>query len=1122
MIENPVTVRMNRSLRISILLKYILLPVCLLAWLTRAMGQPYFPVKKQHKWGLIDAEGKVVLPATYEAMSNFDRYGYATVQNHGLVGIISNAGKTIMPVAFSDIKILDSLHFAVQQDQGWMLLDARQQVLTTAYYQDIRYFDDRYYEIEKADKWGLMNSDGAVILPPDFEKISRLGENYLVVEQQGNRGVVSLGGETIVNMAYDEILLLQDVLFLVKRNSQWGVVGSHGTALTEVKYTSFDFLADHYLRLYTYGEKHLFSLVCQQIIAQERISRFLPISEQYVMIRQREKVGVVDYCGQPVLIEDYDEILWFADGVFRVKRYDRWALVGTGDQALTSFQYDYISPATTSGLAKARVGGKVGLVNKRGQLVIAVLYDKIDLNGQIAKGFTPQGVDLFKFDEEGQLLGDVNLNQHFQVRIGSHTPAPKESQDQSSYILDQFEWFYHSEKGRWGLRDHSTGQLKVSPSFEEVSVYEDLGLSIVGLPSSRDFEWERTTIRLNKIYGIVNNREGYLIGDMQYRHVFMEDFKGGHALARCILEDGSYAFIDREGHCTDDRYTYIGPFREGFARALVGGQLNARLKSHFSIGPLYDYLLNLRTSFTLIDNTKYDELLLNQGEIYAEGGFWTYLDDKGQRVTDETFDFVIDMVNEVGMVYKSGKWGLLGAQGRLVIPCAYDDLAFLENTGNQIVKLYVRKTRYGLIDTLGKLTISAIYDEVGKIREARLSVMKDGLWGFTDHLGQLTIPCTYEQVRGFNEGMAAVRKGARWGYINRRGELLIPYQYKTCGDFSQGMAWVETDRGYGYIDTTGQMQIQPEFEEARTFFGATAIVKQGSLFGLINLDGAFIERPKYLGISDFDEYGLAVVRHNRSGDRYAVINAHAIQLTSHTYREIEPFSDGLARVKAADKYGYINLSGEEVIPPRYWKAGPFREGRAAVYESAHCGYIDREGRKVTDFAFSRCQPFEDERAVVYRGMHRAGLVNIDGELILEPSVNQLITFSEGRGLVRDQEYRFYYITEEADRYRGFYEKATEFQNGVAVIRMNNKWGIINRKGITLVRPKYSRIEDFENGYAKVELEGVSGLSDIKGDMIVQPGFEYISYAGQGLFRVEQGDQIGYFDQQGDWVWALQN
>lgn len=1084
-------------------------------------GQPFFPIKKQSKWGLIDVSGRVVVNPRYEAMSSFGNYGYATVQDHGLVGIISNQGKDVMPVAFSDIKVLDSLHFAIKENNGWMLLDHRQQVLLGQPCQDIQPFDSDFYLFKQEGLWGLISKDGKLTLLPQYDKIKRLNNQFFVVQSEGKSGVLSLQGESILETEYDEVLLLRTGLFLVKKNSQWGVKSEYGQALTEVKYQSFDFLADHYLRLYAYGEIHLFSLACRRTIAQERISRFIPISDKYVMIKQHQKVGVVDFCGQPILSEDYDEILWFDNGVFRVKRNEKWALMGTGDQPLTDFVFDYISPLQGK-LALIRYRGKVGVLNQNGNQVIEPRYTKVELNALTAKAYDGQEIDLFKFDQQGQLVGDINLENHFKLRIGQGATENSSSNDRSSYILDKYEWYYNSEKGRWGLRDNSTGLVKIHPSFEEVAVYDKLGMSVVGLPSSQDFEWERTTIRLNKVYGIVENEGGRLIGQMQYRHIYFEDFEAGSPFARCVLADGQYAFIDKKGQCQEGRFTFIGPFRNGFARAMVGGQLNAGMQREFSIAKLYDYLLDLRTSFSLVDNTKYDELLLNKGVIYGEGGQWVYLDTNGKPVGNQGFDFAIDMVNDVGMVYKNEKWGLMGANGRLVIPCAYDDLDFLENTGNQIVKLYVRKTKYGLIDTLGKLTISAIYDEVGKVSEGRLSVMKEGLWGFTDHHGDLTIPCSFEEVRDYKEGLAAVKKGGRWGFIDRQGNMKIPYQYETCGDFSSGLAWVEIDDRYGYIDTTGSLRVAPRFEETRTFYDQVGIVKEGELYGLIDLAGNYIERPRYLSMTDFDNFGLSIVRLNRSGDRFGVVNKNGLLITNATYREVQPFSDGLAVVKTADKYGYINAKGEEIIPCQYLKAEPFTEGRAAVYESGYCGYIDQNGQKVTDFEFSRCQPFEDQRAVVYKGMRRAGLVDIKGEFVLEPSVNQLITFSEGRGLVRDQQYRFYYITEEADLYQGFYEKATEFQNGIAVIQMNKKWGIINRKGITLVRPKYSRIEDFENGYAKVELDGVSGLSDIKGEMIVQPGFEYISYAGQGLFRVEQGDQIGYFDQNGNWIWELQN
>ena len=185
----------------------------------------------------------------------------------------------------------------------------------------------------------------------------------------------------------------------------------------------------------------------------------------------------------------------------------------------------------------------------------------------------------------------------------------------------------------------------------------------------------------------------------------------------------------------EQTYTYIGPFQDGVARCAQGGMLNAGMNHAYPIDQLYEYLLAWQSPFILVDDNTYDELLLNKGVVYCEDCTWSYIGPDANPVGKEFFDYAMDMVNQVGMVHRDGKWGLFGDTGDLIIPCAYDDLAFLENTNNRIVKLYVRKTRYGLIDTLGKLTINAVFDEVGAIREGRLAVMKNGKWGFADQDG---------------------------------------------------------------------------------------------------------------------------------------------------------------------------------------------------------------------------------------------------------------------------------------------------------------------------------------------------------------------------------------------------
>lgn len=1091
-------------------------------------AQSYFPIKKDNLWGLMNQKGKVIHSPQYEAISAFDIYGYATVQKNGKVGILNNQAHIVLPVSFEDVRILDQGLFSIKDSEGWVLMNQKQKKLVRGVYQEIKKFDTGLFLLKKDNLWGLAKENGTIVSTPQFVEIQKVNDQqFLVINEKRQKGVLHESGKLQLAPAYDELLFLKNGLILAKSNSQWGILDRNGLLKTKIRYKAFDFMSDHYLRLYTYEETHLFSLPCQRVIAAEKVNNFLPLSANFVIVKKQGKIGLIDFCGQQVLSSIYDEILWYNKHTFRVKKDGKWGLAQKGDELISPFKYEHISPLM-SHLALFREAGKVGIINGDAQEVVTAHYARIELDGNTAKAYQnavktdAASVDLLKFDDHGNLIGDISIQKHYKVRIGGGKQnVSNVSTEESTYILPKFEWFYDSETDRWGLRGNQTGDIQIAPTFEEVEVFTQLGFSLVGLPNGQDFEWERTTIRLNKIYGLVDNTKGSLLGRMQYRHVFMEDFKAGLTIARCILADGTYAFLNRAGQLSEKRYTYIGDFKNGVARVARGGALKAGMQNPFSIGGLHDYLLDLKTPFTLIDNTTYDELLLNKGVIYCEASTWSYIDSLGQDVGQENFDFAIDMVNSVGMVYKNDKWGLIGSKGQLIIPCAYDDLTFLENTDHQIVKLYVRKTRYGLIDTLGQLTINAIYDQIGSVREGRLAVMQNGKWGFANQEGQLVIPCQYDDVRNFYEGLVAVRLGKHWGYIDRFGKTVIAAQYKTAGDFSNGLAAVQESALLGYIDTLGNYLISPQFKEARTFHQGVAIVKMDGLYGIINTKGEYIQKPRYQSIENFDLNGLAIIQTVKGKDRYGVIDQQGNLISAAYYREIQPFSEGLAVVKSNEKYGYIDTKGKLVIPFRFIKANPFSQGRAAVYKDGNCGFIDINGGAVTDYAFSRCQDFSDDRAVVYRGMRKAGLVDLDGNLVIEPSINQLLDFSEGRGLVRDHEYRFYYITEEANIYQGVYEKATEFQNGVAVIQMDKKWGVINRKGITLVRPKYSRITNFENGYAKVEIAGVSGLSDIKGEMIVKPGFEYISYAGSGLFRVEQGDQIGYFNQSGHWVWELQ-
>jgi WG containing repeat len=760
---------------------------------------------------------------------------------------------------------------------------------------------------------------------------------------------------------------------------------------------------------------------------------------------------------------------------------------------------------------------------------VPIEFDKIELETEQAKAFKGEALSLFYLDEEGLLKEESNFKKHYTITIGKKRGIrripDRINLPDNDYTLNKFEWFYSSDEDKWGLRRLDDGTEQIKPTFDFIQVERNYGFTIVGIEQFEYYQFERTNYRFHMVFGMVNNDVGLLVTEVNLLDIRLNDFDKGHFSARVIFNNGRHGLVSRKpvGLMLKKDCAFIGDFHDGVARFSEKGRLSGSFKNKtYGLGNLSSYLNRMLTYNELVDYTLYDKEFQNDAEIICEDCTWGYIDTSGFVAVQPQFSFARDFVNEVGIAQFENKWGMVDASDRVLIPFRYDGIHFLENTGNKILRVYNNDRKYGLIDTLGRVTVNLKYDELGSFSEGRLAVKRNGLWGYVNKDGIEVIPCRFKFVKSFHNDLASVKLGNKWGAIDKQGDVVIDFQYTRLGNFKDGLAWAYTPKGAGYIDAQNNFVISPKFDKAFDFDNGVARVVIAGKYGLIDIKGKYKLTPQFSFISGFDGHNLAVVQIGHSRIRYKLINRSGNIITQRAFKKIKPFSEGMAAVKFKDRYGFINTKGRLVVSANYSKVSPFKEGRAAVKKEGLCGYINTDGEEVVALEFSKCLDFDDGKAVVYKGYKKGGLIDLNGKFIIEPSINRLYDFSDGRGLVRDANYQFYYITQQAKMYDGVYQKAGEFQHGIAVVQSTNngQWGIVNQKGIEIIPPKYDKIEKFKDGYAQVRIKCFSGLTNLKGDLIVLPDYEYISYAGRGLFRVEQGDKIGYFDTRGNWVWGL--
>jgi hypothetical protein len=79
-----------------------------------------------------------------------------------------------------------------------------------------------------------------------------------------------------------------------------------------------------------------------------------------------------------------------------------------------------------------------------------------------------------------------------------------------------------------------------------------------------------------------------------------------------------------------------------------------------------------------------------------------------------------------------------------------------------------------------------------------------------------------------------------------------------------------------------------------------------------------------------------------------------------------------------------------------------------------------------------------------------------------------------------------------------YDEGTNFYEGLASVKVGNRWGIINFAGDFLIQPSTWGWCRFREGLASISVKGKWGIIDRRGEFVVTPRYDYIGPFRDGL------------------------
>jgi hypothetical protein len=321
------------------------------------------------------------------------------------------------------------------------------------------------------------------------------------------------------------------------------------------------------------------------------------------------------------------------------------------------------------------------------------------------------------------------------------------------------------------------------------------------------------------------------------------------------------------------------------------------------------------------------------------------------------------------------------------------------------------------------MTVAAAGDAAKPSIEERLIVANvGGKCGFVNERGKIVIPAIYDNVSPFYaDGLASVADDSLETnqFIDKKGQIAFHVPKGAyVSDWDRNDEYLVIDNGgkAGFIDRTGKLVIPMIWDEAAGFAGAKlAPVKRGGFWGYIGRDGEIVIPMILTSASPFKD-GKASVR----------IKGYGYDLSENG--TLSPAT--LPAAYAGNPYPLKEMPiGSLYYHSEANKAG-ISTANVKTGDEPNLTLVDKDGKPLGQQYSHMGRDYGDNPTPV-----RHGFIGSDGKVAIPFIYDEVRGFNGGNG---------------------------------AIVSYKGKWGLIDRKGKWLIKPKFDRLGECSPPMYRVE------------------------------------------------------
>jgi len=189
------------------------------------------------KVGLLGTDGELVLEPTYDAIKKF-RNGYAKVNNGELWGMIDANGKVIIPVEYEEVGNIYKEAGVYGKKDGILgiIHNGSFNPIDNATKVHNFYGDSKLTYASREKKTGFVNSKGEWVLEPTFDKARAFSNGLAPVAQGKKWGYINEKGEMVIEPQFRDAEVFSKSGFAPVKDKAWGFINTSGEVIIPMEY----------------------------------------------------------------------------------------------------------------------------------------------------------------------------------------------------------------------------------------------------------------------------------------------------------------------------------------------------------------------------------------------------------------------------------------------------------------------------------------------------------------------------------------------------------------------------------------------------------------------------------------------------------------------------------------------------------------------------------------------------------------------------------------------------------------------------------------------------------------------------------------------------------------------